>query len=138
MAVVAAMIYGTRQRKPGAPLTWGQAMAAAVFAFFMMFWWFGVIPHQWLSWADNELNWRSDRVLYGLFDIFKPAPAGGFIPMTINWQHIRDLIAVAIYGVALGGMIYVWAWWNDRKKKAEAAAAIVPTSAYGRPLVKQG
>ena len=26
----------------------------------------------------------------------------------------------------------------DRKKKAEAQAAVVPTSSYGRPLVKKG
>jgi hypothetical protein len=58
--------------------------------------------------------------------------------MTLNLMHIRDLIAVLIYGIGLGLQIWLWAWWNDRKKRAEAAAAVVPTSSYGRPLVRKG
>ena len=30
-----------------------------------MFWVYGVVPHQWLTWADNELNWRADKILFG-------------------------------------------------------------------------
>ncbi len=138
IGVAAVVWYGATRRKPGDPLTWGQANAAAAYTFFLMFWWWGIIPHQWLTWADNELNWRPDRTLYGIGDVFKPQAEGGFLPFTMNWLHIRDLIAVAIYGVSLAVMIWIWAWWNDRKKKAEAKAAVVPTTAYGRPLVKKG
>ena len=134
LGIVAVIWYGSKRRAPGDPLTWGQANFAAAYAFFFMFWWFGVIPHQWLTWADNELNWRPDALLAG--------PGSGtlenVVPFTLNKLHIRDLVAVGIYGVGLGLMIWIWAWWNDRKKKAEAAAAIVPTTAYGRPLVKKG
>ena len=126
--------YGKTRRQPGAPLTWGEANVAAAYAFFLMFWWYGVIPHQWLTWADNELNWRPDALLAG--------PGSGtldnVVPFTLNKQHIRDLVAVAIYGVGLGLQIWIWAWWNDRKKKADERAAIQPTSTYGRPLVKKG
>lgn len=137
LGIVGTMVYGSR-RAVGARITWGEAMVAAMFTFFMMFWWYGVIPHQWLTWADNELNWRSDRILYAVGDILKPQTAGGWNPWTISWQQIRDLIAVGIYGLGLGLQIFAWAWWNDRKKKADAAAAIVPTSRYGRPLVRKG
>ncbi len=134
LGLLAVVWYGSTRRQPGAPLTWGQAYAAAAFTFFMMFWWYGVIPHQWLSWADNELNWRPDAFLAG--------PGTGtlenVVPFTLNKLHLRDLVAVAVYGVGLGLQIWVWAWWNDRKKKAEAAAAVVPTTAYGRPLVRKG
>ncbi len=133
LGLVAAVWYGSTRREPGAPLTWGQAYLAAGFAFFLMFWWYGVIPHQWLTWADNELNWRPDALLAG--------PNSGtlenVVPFTLNKLHIRDLVAVTIYGIGLGLQIWIWAWWNDRKKKSEAAAAVVPTSSYGRPLVKK-
>jgi hypothetical protein len=138
IGVLAVVWYGRNRRAPGAPLTWGQANAAAAFVFFFMFWWYGIIPHQWLTWADNELNWRPDRTVWGIGNFMRPQAEGGWLPMTINWLHIRDLVAVAIYGIGLGLQIWLWAWWNDRKKKAEASAAVVPTSTYGRPLVRKG
>ncbi len=126
--------YGSKRRAPGDPLTWGQAYAAAAFAFFMFLWWYGVIPHLWLSWADNALGWRSDSLLAG--------PGSGtldnIIPFTLNKQQIRDVIVVVIYVVGLGTQLWLWSWWNNRQKRAEAAAAVVPTSSYGRPLVKKG
>ena len=48
-----------KKRRPvGTPLTWGEAMVAATWAFFLMFWVYGVVPHQWLTMADAEWNWR--------------------------------------------------------------------------------
>lgn len=124
----------SKRRPVGTPLTWGEAMVASVYAFFLMFWAYGTVPHLWLTWADNELNWRPDALLAG--------PNSGtlesVVPFTLNKQHVRDLVAVVVYGIGLGVQIWIWAWWNDRKKKAEAAAAVVPTSTYGRPLVKRG
>lgn len=124
------------RRRPGASLTWGEAMVAATYAFFVLFWLYGVVPHEYLNWADSELSWRPDKVLIG--------PGGSWgswwsgwtrFPMAIHKQILRDLVAVAIYGVGLGGFIWAAAFWNDREKKASQAAAIEPTSSYGRPLV---
>jgi len=124
----AIFFFGSR-RDADATLSWGEAMVAAAFAFFLMFWFYGVIPHQWLTWADNELGWRSDALLLGpgsttLETVF---------PLTITKLVFRDIIAVLIYVIGLGMQIFVWAWWNDRKKPKEA---VVPASRYGRPLVK--
>jgi hypothetical protein len=125
---VAIVLYG-RRRKPGQFLSWGEAMAAAAFAFFLMFWWYGVVPHLWLSLADNEWQWRPDRFMVGV---------GGFLeilPFTVTYQVIRDLVAVGIYGLALTLHIWHWAHWNDRSK---ARPVEVPASRYGRPLVRKG
>jgi hypothetical protein len=142
LGLVAVVVYGKR-RAPGTPLTWGEAMVAAAFAMFMFFWWYGVVPHLWLTWADNELKWRPDRQLWGpklpgIGNLFRPNADGGHFPVTLNWLHIRDLLAVGIYGVAVGMQIGAWSWWNDREKKAAARAAELPTSSFGRPLVKRG
>ena len=138
IGLAAVVWYGKTRRAPGAPLTWGQANAAAAYTFLFMFWWYGIIPHLWLSWADNELNWRPDRTLWAVGNVLRPEAEGGWLPLTLNWRIIRDLIAVGIYAVGLGLQIWIWAWWNDRSKRAEAQAAVVPTSSYGRPLVKKG
>jgi hypothetical protein len=106
-------------------------MAAAFGVFFLVFWWYAVIPHQWLAWADNELRWRSDTVLMGPGDIFEP---NRFLPFTITKQVVRDLIVVLIYVGGLLGQIALWSAWQGRGKVKEPVAR----STYGRPLVRRG
>ena len=130
---VAVVLY-SRRRKPGQFLSWGEAMGAAIFVFALMNVWYGVVPHQWITLADSEWNWRTDRILYGPFDLLKPTSLGGFNPITITYQALRDLIVVAIYGVALGLHVWHWAQWQDR---AKPKPAIVPTTSYGRPLARK-
>ncbi len=118
-----------RRRPVGAPLTWGQAMVASVWAFFLMFWWYGVVPHQWLTWADNELNWRKDKGLYGPGNI-----VDNLLPFDVNYLIVRDVIVVGIYGVILAGAVVLWMVWQNRGKR-KPSTDVVP-SRYGRPLVK--
>jgi hypothetical protein len=121
--------FGAR-RTPGTPLTWGEAMAAAAFSFFLMFWFYGVIPHQWLTVADSELGWRSDKILGGPFGLLEKS---AWQPMTFSFKVLRDIIATLIYIVGLGYQIFIWTWWNNRGKAKPADA---PASRYGRPLVR--
>jgi hypothetical protein len=124
--VGAVVLYG-RRRPVGAPLSWGEGMAAAVFAMFMFLWWYGVIPHQWLTYAEGELSWRPDSL------IVRPT---GNVPVTISYKTLADVIAVLIYGLGLSLHIGIWAVWNDRGKKKKQAE--IPASRYGRPLVRKG
>src|SRR3546814_4008802 len=89
----------SKRRAPGAPLSWGEAMVAATFAFLLFNLWYGVVPHQWITLADNEWSWRSDRLVAGPWGILE---ANRFLPFTITYVVLRDLIVVAIYGVAMG------------------------------------
>jgi hypothetical protein len=136
MALLVPIFYFAAHRPLGTPLTWGEAMVAAVYIFFVLFWLYGIVPHEFLTWADSELAWRNDKKIIGPEGTW--ASWFGFwkdIPLTINKQVIRDLVAVLIYGIGLGGFIWFVAFWNDRDKKAAAAAAVEPVSRYGRPLV---
>jgi hypothetical protein len=127
----AAVLLYSKRRKPGAPLSWGEAMAAAIFVFLLFNLWYGVIPHQWITLADNEWKWRSDRLFYGPWDIFRP---NRFLPITITYVVLRDFIVLAIYGIALGLHVFHWAQWQDR---AKAKPEVVPTTTYGRPLARK-
>ncbi len=129
-----AIPYG-RRRPAGKPLAWGEAMAASVYAFGVMFLAYGVVPHQWLTWVQNELGWRADKKLYGIGNVFKSKADGGFFPFDINWLQIGDILVTIIYGFYLGLMIYLWSWWQKRGKTA--AAPVAATSSYGRPLVRK-
>jgi hypothetical protein len=95
---------------------------------------YGVVPHQWIDHADKNLGWRKDKILYGPFDILKPKALGGHFPFTLAYEAVRDIVAVAIYGVYIGVMVFLFIWWQKRGKEA---AKEIETSTYGRPLVRK-
>jgi hypothetical protein len=135
LCLAAVPLYG-RHRPIGAPLSWGEAIVAATFAFFVMFWAYGVVPNQWLQWANNELQWTPTKIFLheGQWEV-----VGAPLPMfEINYEKLRDLIVVGIYGFFLTMHVAMWAIWNNRGKQAEKRAQreLAP-STYGRPLVKQ-
>lgn len=138
------MMFGVlayaKRRPVGTPVTWGEAMVGSVYVFFLAFLAYGVIPHQWLTLAENEWSFRADRILFGKGDIVKPMSQGGWLPVDITYQAISDTVAVLFYVLFLGIQIWMWAAWQNRGKNAEAKskAALAQTSSFGRPLIKQG
>ncbi|HET6664429.1 MAG TPA: hypothetical protein VFG94_09230 [Acidimicrobiales bacterium] len=131
-----AMVLYAKRRPVGAPLSWGEAMLAATLAFALMFWAYGVVPHQWLTYSGNELSWRPDKILLG-----PKLPFTGreglfeyFLPFTVNYENLSHIGAVLIYGLFLGMHVAAWSIWQGRGKEKPLEL----DSAYGRPLVKQG
>ena len=117
-------------------------MHVPVVAFFLLFWIYGVVPHQFLTWADSELSWRPDRIWFGPGgQITMPFTGWSlqtpWFPMVISAQIFRDIIATLIYVVFLGGQIWIWGWWQNRGERAKAQKAIEPVTSYGRPLMKR-
>ena len=134
------VLWYAKRRPVGIPVTWGEATVGAVYVFFLSFLAYGVIPHQWLTLAENELSWRADRLVYGPGGVLKPINQDGFIPFDITYRTISDSIAAIFYIVFLSAQIMLWVAWQKRGEKAKAAAARqdLVKSTYGRPLVKQG
>jgi hypothetical protein len=129
--------YGKNKRVVGQPLSWGEALGAATFAFFLMFWAYGVVPHQWLTYAGNELNLRPDRAFVGWSMPFTDGEGivVYLLPFSVSWESISHIVTVAIYGLFLTLHVAIWAIWQDRAKARPPAIA---TSEYGRPLVRRG
>jgi hypothetical protein len=128
-------LYG-KHRPVGAPLSWGQAMLAGVGVFALMFWSYGVVPHQWLTYAGNELSWRPDKVLIGWHLPFTGSEGmlQYFLPFSMNYENINHIGAVLIYGLFLTLNVVMFSVWQNRAKEKPVEL----TSGYGRPLVKQG
>lgn len=138
--IVSVLLLGVvlavaKRRRVGADLSWGEAMVAATFVFFGLFWIYGVVPHQWLTWAENELSWRPDRYLAG------PSGTGALtdVPFNVSYETLAHLIAVTIYAVFLGAQIALWSVWQGRGDKAERRRKALEekTTAYGRPLARK-
>ena len=142
-SIVAAVIltllvlWQAKTRPADAPLTWGAAMVGSAFVFGFMLLVYGIVPHQWLVYADSELLWRSDRFVMGP-EVGLPNGEGiieFILPFRLPYLIIRDLIAVVIYGIALAGQIALWSIWQ---KRGEVAETTVEKSTFGRPLVREG
>jgi len=139
LAIGIAVILLVGSHRPiGTPLTWGEAFVGATWVFALMLIAYGIIPHQWLAYADNELLWRADKLLLGASSAGvkfgdKAKTMGGSGRILINYQAIRDIIAATIYIVFLSGQVWLWAIWQKRgRKKPEVELS----SAFGRPVVK--
>jgi hypothetical protein len=138
VTLVALLVIPFGKRRPvDQRTTWGESMLGATFVFGLLFVAFGIVPHQWIVHADNDLGWRKDKILYGPFDLLKPVPLGGSVnPITISYEAVRDVVVVVIHVFYIGLMIYLFSWWQKRGVKA-AAVKEIATSTYGRPLVKK-
>ena len=122
------VVLYAKRRPVGTPVTWGEAMVVSVFLFWVMFVAYGIAPHQWLTYADNELRWRSDKILFGPGNVVKD-----YVPFTVSYEVIRDFIAAGIYIVFLVVQVKLWGLWQNRGKVKPKA---LPVSAFGRPLLK--
>jgi hypothetical protein len=153
LLMAGAIVWEGKRRPPGTKVTWGEAMFAAMFIFFLMLMVYGVVPDRWLRFADSELKWRTDKIgipmgpmghfLHNVLHIGSAtnviAPNGvkffGRGKIKISANTIENIIATLIYGVALAGHIALVRWWQNRGKKP-APSTLEKTSAYGRPLVR--
>lgn len=140
IAISAIGVWYGKRRPAGTPLTWGEAMAAAVYMFFVFFWAYGVVPHLWLAWADSQLKWAPNKYFLLPRHSATPCTTTNWCfkypgPITVTMQTLRDIIAVGIYLVIFGLNIAAWPLWQNRGKKKPTT---VVKSAFGRPLVREG
>ena len=130
---LAIIPYGKR-RPLDAPFDWGQAMLASVYIFAALFLAFGLVPHQWISHADKNLGWSKDKLLIGWGGFLKPQSQGGWNPITLQYEAVRDIVVVLLHVVFFGIYIFLAVWWQ---KRGNVKPKELPVSTYGRPLVKK-
>ena len=139
--MVAVCLYVGGRRPIGTPLTWGEAMVGGTWVFGIMMLAYGIVPHQWLTYADNELLWRPDKLLVGISSggvVWgnDAKDLGGTGRILINYQAIRDIIATVIYIVFLGGQMYLWSVWQKRGRKKPGDSEVA-RSRFGRPVLRK-
>ena len=102
------------------------------------YWRFGLFGHTW--WHLSLLH--NNRRYLWIFPVDKGVlfPNGitffGRGKLGINAQSMRDIGATVIYGAMIGLHFKGWLWWQKRGQLKPATHEL-PTSAYGRPLVRK-
>lgn len=136
LAMIGGVVWYGKRRPVGQPLSWGEAMLGAVYIFWMLFLTYGILPHQFIDHADKNLGWSRDKLIFGPGGILKPQSAGGWNPITLQYEAIRDTMVVLLHAVFFGLHMWLAVWWQKRGD-ADAKKKELPTSTYGRPLVKK-
>ena len=81
---------------------------------------------------------RADKLLVGWGGFLEPQSQGGWNPITLQYEAVRDTVVVLLHVLFFGVYIYLAIWWQKRgDAAAKKQAKALPVSTYGRPLVKK-
>jgi hypothetical protein len=114
-------------------MTWARATFAAFVAFVALIFYFGMVPSEWLNFAQTDLNWSSQRDAL----VIPPVLVLGN-DVAISYAAIKDSIQMG-YSLGLLAVAGVLAIQIQKMKEGRPASAAAPAekkSPYGRPLVK--
>lgn len=116
------------------PMTWARATFAAFIAFIALVFYFGMVPSEWLNFAQTDLDWSSQREAL----IIPPLLVLGN-DVAINYAAIKDTIQMT-YSLGMLGFAGFLAIQLQRMKEGRPAGAapVEAKSPYGRPLVRGG
>ena len=113
-------------------MTWARATVAAFIAFNALVFYFGMVPSEWLNYAQTDLDWSSQRVALAIPPILVLGNT-----VEISWAVVKDSIQMG-YSLGLLGFAGLLAIQIQRIKEGRPAGAapVEKKSPYGRPLVK--
>lgn len=115
------------------PMTWARATFAALISFVALVFYFGMVPSEWLNFAQTDLDWSNQRVALAI----PPFLVLGNT-VEISWAVIKDSIQMG-YSLGMLGFAGLFAIQIQKMKEGRPASAVSPAekkSPYGRPLVK--
>lgn len=124
LAMTGAIVGYSYVRPADKPTTWGEAMVGSAFVFMLFVMLFGILPDQFIDWADNDLEWTNEKFLF---------TEDSIMPFRMDYQKLRDVIVVIEHIVALGAIPVVAVAWQKRGERTGPST----TSDFGRPLVKE-
>ena len=122
----ALMIWVLNQR-----MTWARATIAAMITWLALLFFFGIVPSEWLNFAQTDLEWGNDTFL-----VIPPILVLGNA-VEISYKVIKDTISQTYVLALLGlGAVLAIQIQNIKKGRPASAQQVEQKSPYGRPLVK--
>ena len=134
--------FGAMLKRPKRDVesTWAGSMALSLLVFAAMLVGYGVIPHEWLTFADSIMRWDDDHFVWHHGDL------GGLLFFDFTKRALRDVVVILIYGFILTSNVAIMGQWQ-RRPKADApppeTVAVETTprpagiSRFGRPLSRK-
>jgi hypothetical protein len=128
MALVGATLLWVLNQK----MTWARATVAAFIAWVALVFYFGMVPSEWLNFAQTDLDWSSQRVALTIPPILVLGNT-----VDISWAVFKDSIQMG-YSLGMLGFAAVLAIQIQKMKEGRppSTAPAEKRSPYGRPLVR--
>jgi hypothetical protein len=128
MLVVGAMFVWVLNQK----MTWARALFASFVTWIELVIIFGMVPSEWLNFAQTDLDWSSQRVAVTI-----PAVLVLGNEVQLSWAAIKDSISMGYHVVMLAaGAVFALQLQKMKKGPPASADKPPPRSPYGRPLVR--
>lgn len=113
------------------PMTWARAAVAAVITWIALVFYFGMVPSEWLNYAQTDLNWSSQRAALSIPPVVMLGNQ-----VDLSFAAIKDSIQMG-YSLGLLGAAAVLGIQIQRMREGKPAQAKAEKiSPYGRPLVR--
>ncbi|MCI0424937.1 MAG: hypothetical protein L0Z49_09500 [Actinobacteria bacterium] len=113
------------------PMTWARATVAALIAWVALVFFFGMVPSEWLNFAQTDLEWSSQRVALVI-----PSWLVLGNEVEISYAAIKDAISGGYHVVMLVAAAVLTIQIQKMKQGRPAAQQKDLVSPYGRPLVR--
>lgn len=126
--VLVAMAGATVGWIYGRPMTWASAMLGAVLFTSLMFVIFAVIPNQFLTLVQSDLEWTPQKIFFTVPPILVLGNE-----VSISYSALKDVISAGFTGTMLIVIPVIMWRWQGREERA-AAPKPTPVSQYGRPM----
>jgi hypothetical protein len=128
MALVGATFLWVLNQK----MTWARATVAALIAWVALIFYFGMVPSEWLNYAQTDLDWSSQREALRIPPILVLGNE-----LAITWAAIKDTIQIgySLTMLALAGVLAIQIQ-KIKEGRPPSAAPVEKKSPYGRPLVR--
>lgn len=113
-------------------MTWTRAVVAGWLAWIALVFYMGMVPSEWLNFAQTDLEWSGQRVALTIppFLIL-----GNHVD--ISFGALKDLVNVGYYHVVLvGAAVFALQVQKIKAGRPAKARSDAPLSPYGRPLMK--
>src|SRR4029079_2090070 len=131
------LMVASRQPKPADyKATWAECFLGAVGTFALMTLAYGVIPHEWLTYANGYLKWGdTSKFVWRSGQDMLIFP--WHWPFNLDCPALRDIVVSMIYGAMLTLNIALFVLWQKRNvvvEKPAQDATPAKRSRFGRPL----
>jgi hypothetical protein len=128
MTLVGAMFLWVLNQR----MTWARATIAGMISWLTLLFFFGMVPSEWLNFAQTQLEWSSQRVAL----VIPPILVLGNT-IEISYAVLKDSISMGYHIVMLGvGAVFAIQLQKIKEGRPPSAKVAERKSPYGRPLVK--
>lgn len=128
LAIIGATFLWVLNQK----MTWARATVASMIVWLTLVFFFGMVPSEWLNYAQTDLDWSSQRVALTIPPILVLGNS-----VEISWAVVKDSISMGYHLVMLGlAAVLALQFQKIKEGRPASAAPAEKKSPYGRPLVK--